>query len=111
MPNKTVTAVMLTADRPYMTSRAVSFFIKQTYPWLRLLVLDTGKVPYRMDTWGPHQNITYKYQDKSVLGKSTLGDLRNLANSLAGPCDYLVHWDSDDVSHPSRVERQVTALD
>jgi hypothetical protein len=40
----------------------------------------------------------------------SVGTLRNIANSYA-EADILIHWDSDDWSHPNRIAEQVALLE
>ena len=92
MSEPLVAAIMLTKDRPQMAARAVRAFEAQTYERKRLMVLDAA-LPGR-------------------AGKS-IGYLRNEA--LTEACvhfepDIFIHWDDDDVSHPSRIAEQVAHL-
>lgn len=106
---------MLTADRPEMTRRAIESFRAQTYENKRLLIFDTSteRVDFGAFTiWDPGER-----------GRS-IGHLRNAANANAVgwgvwhldqpekfvPPDILMHFDSDDVSHPLRMAEQVEFL-
>ena len=98
-----VTVIMLTCDRPEMTSRAVRCFEAQTYPHKRLVIYDTS-----------HDAITrYRghFQHCEIgAEKRTIGALRNLANKFADS-DFIAHMDSDDWSHSRRLEEQVALLE
>ena len=105
MPEPTVCAVMLTADRPELARRAVEAFRAQTYPAKRLLILDSGKEMEpdldnedRSEFWVP-----------APTGL-TIGELRNQAAAFWTEYPIYVHWDSDDWSHPNRIAEQVTLL-
>ncbi len=98
-----VVGVMLTADRPEMTARAIRSFEAQTYERKCLLVLDSG-------TEGPNLRTSIRLIYKHVLGKYSVGELRNLANAMAAGADIIAHFDSDDWSHPRRLEEQVVLL-
>jgi len=98
-----VVSVMLTADRPEMTARAIRSFEAQTYERKCLLVLDSGDTPLNLPT-----NIRQIY--KRLLYKYPVGELRNIANAMAGCADIIAHFDSDDWSHPRRLEEQVELL-
>lgn len=100
----TVTCVLLTADRPAMTARAIRCFLAQTYEAKQLLILDNGKVPIQQ---AADQRVTYS---KIEHGKLTFGELRNFANRMAST-DLIAHWDSDDWSHPRRLEHQIGMLE
>ena len=120
MNQPTVCAVMLTADRPEYARRAVECFRAQTYPAKTLLIYDTGTDDaedcpgdYPLVIWIPEES----------RGR-TIGELRNAANShvegvevdlsagTSKDCggDILIHWDSDDFSHPNRIAEQVALL-
>ena len=110
MTEPTVCAVMLTKDRGEMARQAVASFRAQTYdPASRmLLIFDTGDLTWydpRSDAENEHQiGFTNRNLDW------TIGQLRNEANSLASRFDVIVHWDSDDWSHPTRIAEQVELL-
>jgi len=98
--------VCLTADRQQYTDRAVACFLAQTYSEKRLLIWDTGKIPYR-----PTSNDFAK--GLIVRGEAaTIGALRNqAAGYLRESTDIIAHWDSDDWSAPERLSDQIKALD
>ncbi len=110
MTEPSVVAVMLTADRPEMTRQAVASFRAQTYQHKRLLILDTGTS--RQDAH------VYMGRDGSQLNErllwnpscnETIGALRNIGARQADD-DIIVHFDSDDLSHPNRIAEQVGLL-
>jgi Glycosyl transferase family 2 len=109
MPEPTVVAILLTADRQALTERAVRCFLRQTYENKRLLIYDTGKKPFE---WSIRIWISSSRIEHCVLSgaKDSIGALRNNANSLATHGNILIHWDSDDWSHPRRIEYQVGYL-
>lgn len=120
MTQSTVCAVMLTADRPEMARRAVECFRAQTYPAKTLLIYDTGTDDAE-DCPGDYPLVIWIPEEKR--GR-TIGELRNAANShvegvevdlSAGTsrecgANILIHWDSDDWSHPNRIAEQVDLL-
>lgn len=106
MTQPLVCCVMLTADRPAMTARAVKCFLAQTYERKSLVIFDSGKQQYVPFLSG--REITWVEADE--FRGSTIGALRNAANELAPGAHIIVHWDSDDWSHPSRVSDQVALL-
>jgi len=99
--NPRVCCICLTADRQAQTDRAVKSFMAQTYRDKRLLIYDTGTTPYKRT-----------YGGWSVLGeRGSIGALRNAANALTPKEDEIIaHWDSDDVSAPTRLAEQVQFL-
>lgn len=107
-----VCCVMLTADRPELARRAVECYLAQDYQEKRLYIYDSGLVPDIdcLPDQYPDFNIAYH---RGVPGRlKTIGELRNYANRfVAGDgCEVIVHWDSDDHSHPQRITEQVALL-
>src|SRR6185436_15303374 len=85
MSNPTVCAMCLVNGRAEMVKRAIKAFKEQTYTGERWLL---------------------SFNDGSG---ATIGTLRNRAvESIRA--DIIVHWDSDDWSHPRRIEEQVALL-
>ncbi len=106
MSSPSVCAVCLTADRPELTARAVKCFLEQRYEPKSLLLFDSGHSPYRADS--RHATVGYTYYKRN--GRDTIGLLRNLANGQV-QADIIMHWDSDDWSHPYRMGEQVAELE
>ena len=112
MPNPTVVAVMLTADRPEYARRAVECFRAQTYQNKRLVVFqEFSRATFEPEIFaGLH--VDYFRGDQ----KATIGELRNAANAVGYTGhvgikpDILIHWDDDDWSHPNRIAEQVALL-
>lgn len=102
-----VCCVCLTADRQAFTDRAVRCFLRQTYPNARLLIYDTGKVPYRYPSIIPDSTVTIARNESTK--PRTIGALRNEAIEVTR-ADIIATWDSDDVSLPMRLEWQVSEL-
>lgn len=105
MSNPTVCCVMLTKDRPEMAARAARCFREQTYPWKRLLIVNSGV--------GPIVEETEDIQEPCFIGADalTIGALRNLGNrDPFAMCDIIAHFDDDDLSHPNRLTEQVALL-
>ena len=97
-----VCAICITADRPEMTAQAVAAFGRQTYGRKRLVIYDTST---RGITRYPG-----RFQHYEIGGSTkTFGELRNAANAFASE-EILLHWDSDDLSHPYRIAEQVALL-
>jgi len=100
-----VTAIMLTCDRPQMTARAVKSFEAQTYKNKRLVIFDTST-----GTITRYRGHFQHCEIGSWRGR-TIGALRNAANQYADVGSLIAHFDSDDISHPRRLEEQVTLLE
>lgn len=111
MPDRLVTAVMITGKSPErapFAKAALQSFAAQTYPNKELVVINSGtesvlEAALAMGLRSPVVEVWVQDADQS--GK-TLGDLRNMALE-AGSGWYYIQWDDDDWSHPERMEAQV----
>lgn len=104
MNNPSVACVMLASGRPAMTARAVASFVASTYENRLLIVWDTGLEP--LNIRAPKTVYCRPYSDH----QRSIGELRNDAIGMATNADIIVTMDSDDVSHPRRIEEQVALL-
>lgn len=104
-----VTCVLLTADRPAMTARAVCSFLAQTYERKVLVIFDSG-TQAQMDSEFCGASTNPVYVRAEQFRGSSIGALRNAANELCQGTDIIAHWDSDDWSHPYRLAEQVDLL-
>ena len=104
-----VAAVMLVNGREAMARKAIECVAAQTYQNLALIVLDTGQVAALV---GGHKAVSV-YQWRPDIGNSSIGILRNDVNCIAHHLKYdiIAHFDSDDWSHPRRIEEQVALLE
>lgn len=110
MNEPSVLCVMLADGRPGMVRQAVACFRAQTYQPKKILIYDTGDrlIPGDSHFLPPRPWYTRIY-DGRHRGK-TIGELRNLANGVEDYGDIIIHWDSDDWSHPRRIGDQVEML-
>lgn len=95
---------MLVNGRHQMVARAYRAYCAQTYANKSLMIWDTGDPYYPL----PTQVVDVKMW-RSRPGP-TIGELRNSA-IRSSSADIIAHWDSDDWSHPLRMEEQVALLD
>lgn len=109
MTQPTVCCVMLTNGRQEMVLRSVRAFRAQTYERKTLCVYDTEPRDVDWD-WLPDEAFVIDEweTDERSIGR-TIGQLRNGANGHVEE-DIILHWDSDDWSHPRRIEEQVALL-
>lgn len=110
MTQPTVAAVMLVSGRDAMVRRAVECFEAQTYEAKTLHILDTGDRPVFTPELTAELVQWVNYEYRPDLRGLTIGELRNAINLGVG-ADIIVHFDSDDWSHPRRVEEQVALLE
>jgi hypothetical protein len=105
-----VTAICLTANRQAFTDRAVACFLGQIYANKRLLILDTGAVPYQLPVLPPEARSSIVVWRTPIPTNTTIGELRNIAVDYARDADIIMHWDSDDWSAPGRMSEQIEAI-
>jgi hypothetical protein len=100
-----VSCILPTYDRRDYLPHALHYFLRQDYPNAELLVIDDG--PNAVDDLIPdHPLIRYL----RLPHKITLGAKLNLACAeVVG--SIIVQWDDDDWYAPSRISRQVEALE
>jgi cellulose synthase/poly-beta-1,6-N-acetylglucosamine synthase-like glycosyltransferase len=110
MSEPTVCCVMLVNGRDAMIKRAIASFRAQTYDVVSrwLLILNTGEKPCSLDGSDAENEIEFRCRHHN--GK-TIGALRNIANACSSSVDLIAHWDSDDWSHPRRLEEEVALLE
>ena len=111
-----VCAIMLADGRQAMVERAVHSYLgshsdlrSRLYPHAgqpALLIFDTGTPHLPTISCG---NVIVHVKAERLAG-DCIGTLRNHAAELARSADILIHWDSDDWSHPARLAEQVEAL-
>ena len=108
MSEPLVACVMLVNGRESMVRRAVASFRAQTYRNARLLIWDTGPRGHDLGDRISPLKVIHCWP----APRASIGLLRNAANAAAGDLrsDIIVHMDSDDVSHPNRIDEQVAFL-
>ncbi len=105
----TVCAIMPTRDRPEMSRRAVECFMAQTYERKLMFILDQG---VGSDGYfGEYDGVRHQWTEDSSK-EFTIGTLRNIAieRAVHGSPEIILHFDSDDWSHPNRIAEQVSLL-
>lgn len=99
-----VSCVMPTWNRRPFIKAAIACWLEQTYKNRELVVLDDGDDPVR-DLVPRKKGIRYFRIDK----RESTGTKRNHVNELAKG-EIICHWDDDDWSDPTRIERQVKLI-
>ncbi len=97
-----------------MLQRAIACFRAQSYQNKRLVILDSRDNPAHV-TWEPETGLPIVIHSGPMMGLRedlSIGKLRNVVNLAADRmrADIIVHWDSDDWSHPERIAEQVAFL-
>lgn len=99
----TICAVMITGKpgREYLARMAVQAFRNQDHQHRHLLIVNDGEPLLTT----PEANMTELRPEHGW----SLGKLRNYAlDNLPAGVDYVMQWDDDDYSHPTRMRRQLT---
>ncbi len=108
-PPPMVACIMLANGRPEMVERAIASFNAQSYTDRRLLIWDTTPNPIVIPDAGPLVRICG--EEGSGFSVGTLRNHANEAAFLRWPeVTLFAHWDSDDWSHPRRLEEQVELM-
>lgn len=98
-----VSAIMPTRGRREYAALTVRDFLAQTWPEKELLILDDPDKPsFETSPESLSPSIKYMMADK----KRTIADKRNILCKAAS-ASIIVHFDSDDWSAPTRMERQM----
>lgn len=109
-----VCAIMLVNGRQEMVKQAVASFEAQTYADKRLLIYDTSPddtLPEFIYDKHPSIEVIESSQMDHHHSRKTIGYLRNRAIMAAEQeAEIIVHFDSDDWSHPNRIAEQVELL-
>jgi glycosyltransferase involved in cell wall biosynthesis len=101
-----VSAIMPTRNRREMTKQAIASFLSQDYEQKELLICDDEDAPsLELNEFPVSRNVIYIVTEQQM----TIGAKRNeLCEWAAG--EIIVHFDSDDWSHPHRIGDQVSRL-
>ena len=99
-----VSCIMPTFNRRAFFPRAVHCFLSQNYPHTELVVVDDGTDPIA-DLLPSDTRVRYFRHHK----KQNVGTKRNFACEQAHG-EYIFHWDDDEWYGPSRIQRQLEAM-
>jgi glycosyltransferase involved in cell wall biosynthesis len=103
-----ISCLMVTKNRANLAKISISCFLNQTYPNKELVIVDDGESSELQEFVRQlnHPQISHYHLPSQGL---TLGELRNISVAKATG-SYLSQWDDDDLSDPSRLESQMTAI-
>jgi glycosyltransferase involved in cell wall biosynthesis len=110
MPQPLVSCLMVTRDRKWLARRAIQCFAEQTWVNKELVIVDDGSEDYGPAIDELVDRPTVHYERVPEQEGRHLGGIRNLALDLAHG-DYCMQWDDDEWYHPTRIERQMLALE
>jgi len=92
-----------------MLRRAISCFLKQSYPVRELVVVYEVDDPATRDYLAASTHPAIRSVEVGVSPKLSLGDLRNISiQSSRG--HYVAQWDDDDWYAPDRLAEQIDAI-
>ena len=103
--SKLVSCIMPTFNRGAFIRESVRMFLAQDYPHRELIVVDDGTEPVAHLL--PKDDRVRYFR---LSQKLTIGAKRNYACKVAKG-EFIAHWDDDDWFPPSRLGRQVRALE
>jgi len=103
-----VSAIIPTYDRPQHLAGAIDSVLAQTYPDIEVVVVDDGsETPYAQETVAEYPDSVRCLVHEGNRGLSAA---RNTGiNAAEG--EYVAFLDDDDRWEPTKIERQVAALD
>jgi glycosyltransferase involved in cell wall biosynthesis len=99
-----VSCIMPTRNRRRFVGQAISYFLRQNYPYRELVIVDDGNDRVA-DLVPTDDRIRYI----GVPQVESVGAKRNIACD-ASQGELIAHWDDDDWQSPDRLWRQVAAL-
>lgn len=98
-----VTVYIPTCNREYFLKRAIQSVLKQTYPYIEIIVVDDcSDIQYSSDVEDMLKQA-YCYQFVKLLERKGAPSARNKAISLAKG-DFITGLDDDDIFEPNRIE-------
>ena len=106
-----ISCLTVTSNRLVLLKEAIHCYCQQTYPNKELIIVTDGTPRYRQAirdyiTWLGRDDIQPVCADKSG---QTLSALRNVSLDAASGT-IVCQWDSGDLNHPQRLERQFERL-
>ena len=103
-----VTAIIPVYNMERYAERSLASAIAQTYPRLRVLVIDDGSTDRSLEIC---RRVAAAHPNIEVISGPNAGVAvaRNKGTELAGT-EYVAYLDADDLWHPSKIARQVDAL-
>lgn len=104
-PLPIVACIMLANGRPEMVKRAIASYRSQSYFNRELLILDTTPDALELPSIKGECHLW-----RPDFGKWSIGALRNMALTYCVRAEVFAHFDSDDWSHPRRLEEQVELM-
>lgn len=108
--SKTVSVIMSVYNAETTVAKSIESLIGQTYENLEILLLDDSSTDKTLSICKEYENNfknIHLYRNKNNLGLTK--NLNFLINKSSG--EYLARQDSDDISEPSRIEKQINFIE
>lgn len=107
MPKISVVMPVYNTDEKYLRE-AIESILNQTYKNFEFIIINDGST-------NDAEDIILSYRDSRILyikNEQNLGLIKTLNKALyMAKCEYIARMDSDDISLPTRFEKQVDFLD
>jgi glycosyltransferase EpsE len=107
--NKTVSVIMSVYNAETTVAKSIESLIGQTYENLEILLVDDSSTDETFNICKEYENNfknIHLFKNKNNLGLTK--NLNFLINKSKG--DFLARQDSDDISEPSRIEKQLNFI-
>lgn len=108
--NKTVSVIMSVYNADTTVAKSIESLIEQTYEDLEILLVDDSSTDKTFNICKEYENNfknIYLFRNKNNLGLTK--NLNFLINKSSG--EFLARQDSDDISDPSRIEKQINFIE
>ena len=108
--NKTVSVIMSVYNAETTVAQSIESLIGHTYENLEILLVDDSSTDKTLDICKEFENNfknIYLFRNKNNLGLTK--NLNFLINKSSG--EFLARQDSDDISEPSRIEKQINFIE
>ena len=108
--NKTVSVIMSVYNAETTVAKSIESLIGQTYENLEILLVDDSSTDKTFNICKEYENNfknIYLFRNKNNLGLTK--NLNFLINKSSG--EFLARQDSDDISEPSRIEKQINFIE
>jgi len=108
--NKTVSVIMSVYNAETTVAKSIESLVGQTYENLEILIVDDSSTDKTFNICKEYENNfknIYLFRNKNNLGLTK--NLNFLINKSSG--EFLARQDSDDISEPSRIEKQINFIE
>ena len=107
--NSKVTVIMAVFNDEARIKNSIESILGQTYQNIELLILDdnsSDKTFDICDSYSNESNVNVFRNTKNIGLTKSLNKLIEMSD-----CDFIARQDSDDISYPTRIEKQLDFMD